>query len=271
MFADLHIHSIYSDSTRSPEEIIEVAKNQCVSLLSVCDHGSIASYERLADACKKYGISYALGIEMGGMMNGEGYHLLAYSFDQNNKKMIDFIRQENEKGEKECEAMIVKMCCEYPQLSLSDYLEYNPTRESGGWKYIHYAVARKVFETYEEAGAVIFPTYYEAGEDACSVEDFCYHVKQAGGVPVLAHPGNQTPEQLASLLQDMQERGVEGIECFYPSHSKGTTEFLINYCRKFDLRITGGSDCHGNYDKSVGFTIGSLKTPLDMLDLKGIV
>ena len=167
--------------------------------------------------------------------------------------------------------MIVKMCCDYPQLSRSDYLAYNYPQESGGWKYIHYAVERKVFNTYEEAGAVIFPTYYEAGEKARPVEEFCNLVKQANGVPVLAHPGNKTPEQLASLLRDMQDRGVEGIECFYPSHSKETTEFLLHYCRKNNLRITCGSDCHGDYDKSDGFTIGSLKTPLDMLDLRGII
>ena len=271
MFADLHIHSIFSDSTRSPENIAVVAKNQNVSLLSVCDHGSIASYERLADACKKSGISYVIGIEMGAMMNGQDCHMLVYNFDKDNQNMLDFIRREKEKSDKECEAMIVKMSRDYPGLSLSDYLAYNYPRESGGWKYIHYAVARNVFKTYEEAGAVIFPTYYEAGEEACSVEEFCRVVKQANGVPVFAHPGNETPEQLVSLFRNMQERGVEGIECFYPSHNKETTDICLNYCRKNNLRITCGSDCHGDYDKSDGFTIGALKIPIDMLDLKGIV
>jgi predicted metal-dependent phosphoesterase TrpH len=271
LFADLHIHSIFSDSTRSPENIAQTAKNRNVSLLSVCDHGTIASYERLAAACGQYGVSYVLGIEMGAVLDGQDYHMLVYSFDPGNREMIDFIRRENEKSDRECEAMVVKMCHDYPQLSRPDYLTYNYPKESGGWKYIHYAVERNIFNTYEEAGAVIFPTYYQAGEEACSVEDFCNIVKQANGVPVLAHPGNKSPEQFASVLPDMQERGVEGIECFYPSHSKMTTEFLLNYCHKNNLRITGGSDCHGEYDKSEGFTIGFLKTPLDMLDLRGIV
>lgn len=271
LFADLHIHSIYSDSTRSPENIAQVAKDRNVSLISICDHGSIASYERLTDACKQNNISYVLGIEMGAVMHGEDYHLLAYNFDPKNKTMIDFIQRENENSEKECEAMIVKMSRDYPQISLSDYLAYDYPQESGGWKYIHYATARKVFKSYEEAGAIIFPTYYEAGEEACPVEDFCALVKQARGVPVLAHPGNNTPEHLVSLLRDMQERGVEGIECFYPSHSKETTEALLHYCHRNNMRVTSGSDCHGDYDKSEGFTIGSLKTPLDMLSLKGII
>jgi hypothetical protein len=69
----------------------------------------------------------------------------------------------------------------------------------------------------------------------------------------------------------MQDNGIEGIECFYPSHSKESTEIYIDYCRKNNLRITGGSDCHGEYDKSEGFTIGALHIPVDMLDLRGIV
>ena len=49
--------------------------------------------------------------------------------------------------------------------------------------------------------------------------NFCGLVKQANGVPVIAHPGNKTPEELVSFLRDMQERGIEGVECFYPSHN----------------------------------------------------
>ena len=45
----------------------------------------------------------------------------------------------------------------------------------------------------------------------------------------------------------------------------------VDFCKKNDLRITGGCDCHGDYDKSEGFTIGALDISLEMLDLKGII
>ena len=270
MFVDLHIHSIFSDSSRSPEDIVRVAKSRNVSLLSVCDHYSIASYERLADACDQYRVSYVIGVEMDANMDDNNHHVLAYNFDRKNQKFIDFINLQHEKNEKECEAMIVKMSGDHSQLSLSDYLAYEVPKESGGWKYIHYTVEKGVFKTYDEAESVIFPTCFVPGEETYPVEEFCGLVKQANGVPVLAHPGNKAPEELVSFLRDMQERGIEGIECFYPSHSKETTETCLRYCRKNNLRITCGSDCHGDYDKSEGFSIGQLKTPLDMLDLKGI-
>lgn len=271
LFADLHIHSIFSDSSRTPENIVKEAKKQNVSLLSVCDHGSIGSYERLVEACRQNNVSYVLGIEMSAVMNGLDYDILVYNFDQNNIEMKDFIQRQYIFSQKECEAMIKRMSADHPQISLTDYLKYEYSEVSGGWKYIHYAVARGVFDSYEEAGKAIFSSYYEAGKDSYSVEDFCEIVKRADGVPVLAHPGNRTPEKLSSLLKDMKNRGVEGIECFYPSHRKETTGFLLNYCRKNDMRITCGSDCHGDYDRSPGFSIGSLKTPVDLLDLKGII
>ena len=126
-------------------------------------------------------------------------------------------------------------------------------------------------ETYEEAGNRIFSKYFVAGQETYPVEEFCSLVKGANGIPVIAHPGNKSPEKLVSFLQDLQERGIEGVECFYPSHSNETIEICLNYCHKNNLRITGGSDCHGEYDKTEGFSIGSMKIPLDMLDLKGIV
>lgn len=70
MFADLHIHSIFSDSSRSPENIAHEAKKKQISLLSVCDHYSIDSYERLDNACVQNSISYVLGIEMDANLNG---------------------------------------------------------------------------------------------------------------------------------------------------------------------------------------------------------
>ena len=70
MFVDLHIHSVFSDSSRSPENIVHEAKKKQISLLSVCDHYSIDSYERLDRACVQNNISYVLGIEMDANLGG---------------------------------------------------------------------------------------------------------------------------------------------------------------------------------------------------------
>ena len=216
MFADLHIHSIFSGSSRSPENIVSEAKNRQISLLSICDHCTVNSYERLDRACAQNSVSYILGVEMGAILHGNSYDVLAYNFDIENQDMLDLIEREYDKGREECEAMIDRLCTDYPELSLSDYLAYEYPKEMGGWKYQHYAVERGIFETYEEAGRRIFSEYFAFGQDAIPVEELCFHVKSADGIPVIAHPGNKSPEKLVSFLRDLQERDIEEVECFYP-------------------------------------------------------
>ena len=67
MKVDLHIHSTYSDSSSTPEEIVTLAKERNVSLLSICDHATIGAYDTLPRICFENNIKCVLGVELGGM------------------------------------------------------------------------------------------------------------------------------------------------------------------------------------------------------------
>lgn len=276
MKVDLHIHSNYSDSSRSPEEIVALAKERNVSLISICDHATIAAYDRLPQICQSNHINYVLGIELSALWNYESIHMLAYHFDRDNVQMKTYISKQY--SNIECEYIVLNMIKDYPQMSLEDFRNFQYPKENGGWKYLYYAVAKGAAKTYEEANLTIYRKYAtpndlsEPGE--YRMQDFCKLVKQANGVPVLAHPGylyRRDPDHFVTTLQEMIECGIEGIECYYPSHSKEITNVCIDFCKKNDLRITAGCDCHGDFDKSEGFTIGALDVSLPMLDLKGIL
>ncbi len=73
------------------------------------------------------------------------------------------------------------------------------------------------------------------------------------------------------MLREMRVCGLGGIECYYPSHTKDATDICVQFCPKNDMRITGGCDCHGEFNKSEGFSVGALEISLPMLDLKGIL
>ena len=276
MKVDLHIHSTYSDSSRSPEEIVALAKERNVSLISVCDHATIGAYESLPQLCEDKNVRCVLGVELGALWHDEGVHMLAYNFDKDNREMKRLISAQYRSIE--CEYIVYNMCKDYPQMSLEEYRHFNYPKEKGGWKYLYYAVAKGAAKTYEEANQTIFSKYSmpnhlsDSGE--CNMQEFCKLVKQANGVPVLAHPGylyRHNPDGFANMLKEMKAYGIEGVECYYPSHSKDITDACVNFCKKNDMRITAGCDCHGEFDKSEGFTIGALNVTLSMLDLKGIV
>lgn len=276
MKVDLHIHSTYSDSSRSPKEIVTLAKERNVSLISICDHATIDAYNTLPQICKDNNIRCILGVELGVLWHDESIHMLAYNFDRNNQKMRALINKQHKAIE--CEYIVFNMLKDYPQMSLEEYSHFSYPQEKGGWKYLHYAVAKGAAKTYEEANQTIFSKYsapnYLSDSGECDMYDFCETVKQANGVPVLAHPGylyRRNPDGFIDMLKEMKSCGAEGIECYYPSHSTAITETCINFCRNNDMRITVGCDCHGIFDKSEGFTIGALNVSLPMLDLKGIL
>lgn len=189
MRADLHIHSNYSDSSRSPEEIVSVAKNKGVGLISVCDHATIEVYDKLPNICKSNDINCILGVELSVMWENEDLHVLAYNFDKNNRDMKLLINKQFQ--DIECEYIVYNMSLDYPQISIEDYKKFQYPRERGGWKYIYYAVAKGA-ATYEEA-ANLYGIYstpnHLSGVGSCNMQDFCSTVKKAGGIPVLAHPG----------------------------------------------------------------------------------
>ena len=70
MNADLHIHSIFSDSSRSPEEIVQIAREKGVGMVSICDHYTIDSYDPLVASCYNTGIQAVLGVELDANWNG---------------------------------------------------------------------------------------------------------------------------------------------------------------------------------------------------------
>lgn len=61
---------------------------------------------------------------------------------------------------------------------------------------------------------------------------------------------------------------LDGIECFYPSHTNSITSICLQYCMEKNLLITCGSDYHGNFEKTM---IGELNVSEELLNLKGIV
>jgi hypothetical protein len=86
-------------------------------------------------------------------------------------------------------------------------------------------------------------------------------IHQAGGLAVMAHPGlNRTDE----IIPDLVDAGLDGIECFHTKHSTAMAERYLEIAEKYDLLVTGGSDCHG-FSK-VKPLIGAVKLPYDHVE-----
>ena len=89
-------------------------------------------------------------------------------------------------------------------------------------------------------------------------------ILRAGGVPVLAHPGQLDRDY---MIPELIELGLAGLEAFYPSHSRFKTNHYVELARHYNILATGGSDCHGANKENV--IMGEVRVPYQVvLDLK---
>src|SRR5205809_79520 len=88
MFADLHLHTNFSDGTYTPEELVGRAKQCGLSAIALTDHDTIEGCEQAAAACRQAGIEFIPATELTAELNGNELHLLGYFIDTGNRKLL---------------------------------------------------------------------------------------------------------------------------------------------------------------------------------------
>ena len=269
-FVDLHIHSYYSDGTMSPKEILIEASNKDIGILAITDHDMIDGSIELMKFQHKYNIKCIPGVAID---DGVNYHILGYGVDIEDKKFNDLINKNRIMLEEVNTKLIEKMQNDYDYISLSDYSKFNYDKRKGGWKLLHYFIEKGLtkslfegFDLYKEYNhsynCVQFP----------SIELVCKCIHNAGGKAILAHPGKVIKETNLDIFKKELVRiinlGIDGIECYSPSHTNEITSLCIEICKDRDLMITCGSDCHGGFEDT---EIGEMKILIEKLNLEGIL
>ena len=101
----------------------------------------------------------------------------------------------------------------------------------------------EAFEKYLGHGGLAYESRFVYG-----VKDAIALIKNAGGISVLAHPLqlDKSIDNLSQALHQLSEMGLDGIEVYYPTHSRQFRKRLISLAEKDSLLMTGGSDYHGS-------------------------
>jgi 3',5'-nucleoside bisphosphate phosphatase len=270
---DLHCHSIFSDGTSSPEELAALAAQAGLSALALTDHDTTDGLARFTAAMEKESIQAVSGIELSAEFGQTALHILGYLFDPENaelKKALEWVRE----GRTERNIQILEKL---------NRLGYRLTRDDitkhAGDKLIgrpHFASALiekghfkhkdKIFQQLLGKGKAAYAERRRLSPEAC-VELIC----KAGGVPVIAHPGQMrlTSRGLRRLVKKLKEHGLGGLEVWHPTQREYQSAAYLRICEDFDLAATGGSDFHGarTPDISLGRGFGTLDVSDHLLDL----
>ena len=274
MLIDLHLHSLFSDGTQTPAEIVQAALNHGLELISLADHNTCAGWPGLESACREKGLSWLPGMEVDCLYSPYEIHILAYGFRPHGP-LMDLAERSRRLLLKMSDDLVERMIPQYPQLSLEEFSSYSYDPSLGGWKGLHYLCGKGVtaapedgMRLYRQYGCDYHQYPFPAAEEVCRA------ILDAGGIPVLAHPCNwfdeEDPENLYRHLDILREMGIAGVECYYPANSPRMTQLCVGYCRRHQLAVTAGSDSHGSFGKNhhgIQYYIGAIQASLEEKDL----
>lgn len=264
-YADLHIHSNYSDGTMTPEEIIKKAIDLGVKNISITDHDSIAS--QYITEIEYNDINIIPGIELSTEYEDLELHILGYFINIKNNELINVLKKLNNSRIDRIEEILFNLKKHNINLTLEDLkVDLNSTIGRG---HVANAMVRKgYFDNYKTA----FTSYLVKGKPAY-VKGYKLNYKEAiqiinnsGGISVLAHPGQIYKSlEIENMVKNLKIYGLRGLEVYHPSHSRNQTNNFYNLSKKHKLLITGGSDFHCE-ECYKGNIIGSYGINKDLLN-----
>lgn len=257
-FADLHLHTNFSDGTYTPEELAAHGKRCKLSALALTDHDTVEGCARMGAACQKEGIEFITGTELTAELNGIELHLLAYCVDLDNQKLLAEVARYQTVRQDRIREMVARLNKLNVPLQAEAVFKLANCRSPGRPHVARALVEAKLCSSLDEA----FERFLKMNRPAwvpkakMTAIDAISLVHEAGGVAVMAHPGlNRTDD----VIPVMVEAGLDGLECFHSKHSTSVSQHYLQLADKYRLLVTGGSDCHGmNKGRPL---IGSIKLP----------
>jgi len=244
--ADLHVHSTASDGDWTPRRLVREAAVRGLSYLALTDHDTMAGVAAAQAAAREADVRVVPGLELGTDHGAVEVHLLGYFLDPAhaalNRELARLVCSRRERAE-----LMVRRLGE---LGYSVDPEEVAARAGGGAVgRPHLAAAlvargyvRDVDQAFSELLGRGRPAYVPRYKPSpLAALDL---IRTAGGAAVLAHPGLYQ-EAAAELLPALVESGLVGLEVYYPSHGPDEITTYLDWCRRFSLVPTGGSDFHG--------------------------
>lgn len=264
---DLHTHSLFSDGTYTPAQLIDTAVDAGLAAVALTDHNTVDGLLGFLAAAEGKPIEAIAGIEFSVDYDGTELHLLGLflppaSFPGVRAMMEEFIRL------KEQSSLLLT-----ERLNQAGYaLSYEKIKASTGNGYVNRAhiaaeLTRLGYTPSVSAAfdALLSPAAgYYIEPKRPSVWEMIQYIRSIHAVPVLAHPFlNLTESQLKDFLPRAKQQGLAGMECHYSSYSPETTRLSLEMAEAFQLLPSGGSDFHGEVKPQIriGRGKGDLQVP----------
>ena len=284
---DLHMHTTYSDGTDTVKKLLEKAEDIGLEVISITDHNTCKAYFEMEKFNVKeiYHGNIIVGCEFTTSFDNRLIEVLGYGFDYKNvsKYLEDFYNEVS--VSKRTNILYNRLLDKIEELGLEFHLERvrdmkftNEFFERGIYEELVKYDGNK--EKLKEDVWVSFSNFYRKGltnlksklfvnhaEFKPSIKEIVNLIHKNGGVAFLAHPYQYKFTDTENFLDKLyNEVALDGVECFYTTFSEEQTNYLLDFAKKRNLLISGGSDYHGTNKENhnLGVGRGNLKISKDI-------
>ena len=278
---DLHTHSTASDGSLTPFSLITEASKRGISTIALTDHDTIEGNAEAAKAALEHGMNFIPGIELEIVWNHGGeFHLLGLGIKKPSPGFLASVKELGRRRQERNMEIIEKMNKAGIAVSYDDVVSLAhgsaaSESQAGGSTIRVHSIGRphfaalltklKIVKNREQA----FLRYLAKGKpffipkEGLEFERAVEIIRESGGLAVLAHPMSLYVSwgHLPDLVKDLKNKGLDGLEAWHPNAKVSVCKRLETLGKNLDLRITAGSDFHGEArpERKLGITAGGKK------------
>ncbi|MFI8412451.1 PHP domain-containing protein [Paeniglutamicibacter gangotriensis] len=250
MRIDLHAHSHVSDGTEPPAVLVASAKEAGLDVVALTDHDQTAGWQDAGRAALELGIGLVPGMEISCQTDtGISVHLLSYLHDPTYPALVDEIGKARDARITRARRMVELLAEDYPVDWDMISRHTSPGATIGRPHIADALVTAGVVRTRTEAFAHVLTarSRYYVGHYSMDPVTAVKLVREAGGVPVFAHPVASARGRVVTeeTFEEMIGAGLLGLEINHRDNPEDGRVYLRSLARKHDLIVTGSSDYHG--------------------------
>ena len=248
---DLHLHTVISDGTDTPEELLAKVREKGYELFSVTDHDAIKGGLLLREVLTGDDPRFITGVEFSCKDEEGKYHILGYGYDPHAESIRDVVKLGHGYRMKKVRARIAFLEEQFGFHFPENELEELIALDNPGKPHIGNLMVRLGYAKSKEEAITKYINQAHFRNEYVRPEEAIRGILGAGGIPVLAHPSYGSGDQII-VGGEMERRltkligfGLQGVEAFYSGFTKKLEAEMLQFAERFDLYVTAGSDYHG--------------------------
>jgi len=244
-FADLHLHTSFSDGLDTPETVVARAAALGFRAIAIVDHDTVDGLADAATAVQRHDIELIYGVEISASFARAEVHVVGLGIAPADHELRRALRHVAEARRHRAQTIIQRLVDLGIDIDEARVMQRAGTGSLGRLHIARELHALGVTQTVQQAfdryigskGRAFVPKPTMSCDEAIAL------VHAAGGLAFLGHPG--VGVTVRKRLPQLIELPFDGIEVYHSKHSPGLVKVFLDFVQKNGLLVAGGSDCHG--------------------------